>query len=116
ARPVDEGARRHPDPSRAGRVARLVERRIGGGRRREGHLLRPDGRHDPRLCRAVAQGDVRWPAVSLGEAMSAALPLLQGQAESMMTDTCTITRPGTPVFNASTGTYATPSTTIYTGK
>ena len=33
-----------------------------------------------------------------------------------MADTCTITRPGTPVFDSATGTYTTPSTTVYTGK
>lgn len=33
-----------------------------------------------------------------------------------MIDTCTITRPGTPVFDPATGTYTTPSTTVYTGK
>lgn len=37
-------------------------------------------------------------------------------AERLMTDTCTVTRPGEPVFNETTGTYTPTSTTIYTGK
>lgn len=54
--------------------------------------------------------------MSLGDAIAGALPRLQTEAETMMTDTCTITRPGEPVFNPTTGTYTTPSTTVYTGK
>lgn len=33
-----------------------------------------------------------------------------------MTDTCTIRRPGVPVFDSATGTYTTPSVTVYSGK
>jgi hypothetical protein len=56
--------------------------------------------------------------VSLGQAIAGALPLLQGEAESMMTDTCTITRGGgTRTFNATTGTYSTSGgSTVYSGK
>ncbi|HWU21550.1 MAG TPA: DUF6093 family protein [Nocardioides sp.] len=54
--------------------------------------------------------------MTLGGAISAALPLLRAQAESMMTDTCTITRPGEPVFDSTTGTYTDAGTTVYTGK
>lgn len=54
--------------------------------------------------------------MSLAGAISGVLPLLQGQAESRMTDTCTIRRPGAPVFDASTGTYTTAKPTVYSGK
>ena len=40
----------------------------------------------------------------------------QRAIEALMTDTCTITRDGTPVFDPATGLYTTPSTTIYSGK
>jgi len=43
--------------------------------------------------------------------------VLQAEAESMMTDTCTITRPGDGTFNDTTGEYTTAaSTTVYSGK
>jgi len=54
--------------------------------------------------------------VSLGQAITGALPLLQSEAESRMTDTCTIRRPGAPTFNSTTGAYTASSTTVYTGK
>lgn len=39
------------------------------------------------------------------------------QAESLMTDTCTITRgAASPVLNESTGKYDTPGSTVYSGK
>lgn len=65
----------------------------------------------------MAQGDVRRPTVTLGEAIASALPRLQAEAESMMTDSCVITRPGTKTFDDTTGNY-TPGTdaTVYTGK
>ena len=36
-------------------------------------------------------------------------------AESRMTDTCTVTRPGTPVFNESTGEYTSTPVSVYSG-
>lgn len=33
----------------------------------------------------------------------------------MMPDVCTVTRPGTPVFNSADGSYTAPATTVYTG-
>jgi hypothetical protein len=51
--------------------------------------------------------------------MTAAGTVTAGQAlaESLMVDTCTITRnDGDPVFNTTTGTYTQPTTTVYTGK
>jgi hypothetical protein len=56
--------------------------------------------------------------VTIGAAITGALPFMRAQAESMMTDSCVITRAsGDPVFNATTGKYDTPTPdTIYTGK
>ena len=56
--------------------------------------------------------------MSIGGAIAGALPLLRRQAESMMVDTCTITRAsGPPTFDAVTGVYTDPTpTTVYTGK
>lgn len=54
--------------------------------------------------------------MSLGQAITGALPLLRGQGESMMIDTCTIRRPASPTFNATTGAYTTTKTTVYSGK
>jgi hypothetical protein len=54
----------------------------------------------------------------IGEEVSARLPLLRAQAESLMQDACTITRTtaGT-TFNETTGQYDAGSTsTLYTGK
>ncbi|HET7386851.1 MAG TPA: DUF6093 family protein [Nocardioidaceae bacterium] len=53
--------------------------------------------------------------------MSATTAALRGQsaAERLMTDTCTITRPDPdtpPVFDDATGTYTTPTVTVYEGK
>lgn len=42
---------------------------------------------------------------------------MRQQAESLMTDTCTITRgAASPVLNESTGKYDTPGSTVYSGK
>lgn len=54
--------------------------------------------------------------MSLADAIDGALPLLQGQAESRMTDTCTIRRLGAAVFDPTTGTYAQPKPTVYSGQ
>lgn len=55
--------------------------------------------------------------MTLGAAIAGALPRLQAEAESMMTDSCVITRPGEPVFNDTTGQYTTPAgPTVYSGK
>jgi Family of unknown function (DUF6093) len=54
----------------------------------------------------------------IGYDIAAALPGLRAQAESLMLDTCTITRAGTGqgVWNETTGSYDPPaSTTVYTG-
>ena len=40
----------------------------------------------------------------------------QAAAERLMVDTCTITRNGDPVFDSTTGTYAQPTSPVYTGK
>ena len=55
--------------------------------------------------------------MSLGADVAAILPHLQAQAESMMQDTCTVTRGGMDVFNPDTGQYEpAPGPLIYTGK
>ena len=57
--------------------------------------------------------------MSIGAVISGALPFLQGQAESMMTDACTITRidpDATQTFDPATGTYTVPDPlTVYSG-
>lgn len=45
-----------------------------------------------------------------------ALPVFRSEAESLMVDTCTITRPGAPVTDPDTGEVTNPSTPVYTGK
>ena len=45
--------------------------------------------------------------VSLGADIAAALPELRRQAESMMRDTCTITRPGAQTWDDAAGAYTT---------
>ena len=56
----------------------------------------------------------------IGAEIAAALPQLRAEAESLMRDTCMITRidpDGTPVFNSDTGLYVDPlPLTVYTGK
>lgn len=57
--------------------------------------------------------------MTLGAEIAARLPQLRTVAESMMADTCTITRPsGPPVFDATTGQYNDPPApiTVYSGK
>ena len=54
--------------------------------------------------------------MSINAAIAGRLPYLQRQAESMMTDTCTIVREGTPTFDPTTGKYTTPTSPIYSGK
>jgi hypothetical protein len=51
-------------------------------------------------------------------ALSAEAALLAGrrEAESLMLDACTITRPGEPVFSEATGGFTSTSTTVYEGK
>lgn len=45
-----------------------------------------------------------------------ALPVFRAEAESLMLDTCTITRPGTPVTDPNTGDVTNTPTNVYTGK
>ncbi len=45
--------------------------------------------------------------MSLGAAIAGALPGLRAQAESMMRDTCTITRPGAQTWDDAAGAYTT---------
>lgn len=50
----------------------------------------------------------------LADAILATLPELRAHAESMMTDTCTVTRPGAATTTGGTVTVTSP--TVYTGK
>lgn len=43
------------------------------------------------------------------------LPFLRAQAESLMIDTCTVTRPGDPVTDPETGNVTPGSTPVYSG-
>lgn len=52
---------------------------------------------------------------SLADHISAALPELRAQAESLMVTPCTITRTGARVLDENTGNYTTPTTVIYAG-
>lgn len=52
----------------------------------------------------------------LGDYVAQMLPELRAQAESMMTDTVTITRPGPATTNPDTSREETPMTTVYTGR
>lgn len=52
----------------------------------------------------------------IGGILAGAVPFLREQAESLMLDTCTITRPGTPVTDPETGTVTNTSTEVYAGK
>lgn len=54
--------------------------------------------------------------MSLIDDILAALPVFRAEAESLMLDTCTITRPGEPVTDPDTGDVTNPSTPVYTGK
>ena len=44
------------------------------------------------------------------------LPFLRTQAESLMIDTCTVSRPGDPVTDPATGNVTPGSTLVYTGQ
>lgn len=55
--------------------------------------------------------------MNLGADIAGTLPLFRSQAESLMNDSCTITRGGADVFNPVTGQYEPdPGATIYAGK
>ncbi|WP_353707609.1 DUF6093 family protein [Cellulosimicrobium sp. ES-005] len=54
--------------------------------------------------------------MTFGDAIAGALPRLRGYAEKLMTDSCTVTRPGTPVTDPATGVTTTPQTLLYTGR
>lgn len=55
--------------------------------------------------------------MNLGADIAGILPSLRAQAESMMQDTCTVTRGGADVFNPDTGQYEpAPGETIYADK
>jgi hypothetical protein len=53
----------------------------------------------------------------LGHDVAAALPALRAQAESLMVDSCTITAPGTPVWDEDAGAYVPGAPTVlYSGR
>lgn len=52
----------------------------------------------------------------LGDDIADALPELRAQAESRMRDSCTVTRPGAPVWNPTTLQNDATPVTVYTGK
>ena len=54
--------------------------------------------------------------MSLVSDILAALPVFRAEAESLMLDACTITRPGTPVTDPDSGEVTNTSTPVYTGK
>ena len=54
--------------------------------------------------------------MTLGDDVVATLPLLRAQAESLMRDTCTITRPGVPQLDENTGLLTAPEALVYEGK
>lgn len=54
--------------------------------------------------------------MSLLSDILATLPVFRAEAESLMLDACTITRPGEPVTDPDTGEVTNTSTTVYTGK
>lgn len=54
--------------------------------------------------------------MTLGADVVAALPGFRAQAESLMTDTCTVSRGGGEVFNPATGQYEAAQTPVYEGK
>lgn len=54
--------------------------------------------------------------MSLLSDILATLPILRAEAESLMLDACTITRPGAPVTDPGTGNVTNTATTVYTGK
>lgn len=52
----------------------------------------------------------------IGGILAGVVPFLREQAESLMLDTCTITRPGAPVTDPATGDVTNTPVTVYTGK
>lgn len=44
------------------------------------------------------------------------IPEIRQEAESLMIDSCVISRGGTPIFDENTGEYTTPGTVVYSGK
>lgn len=54
--------------------------------------------------------------MSLAADLSAALPFLQAEAESLMVDTCIIDRPGEPVTDPETGAVMPSHSVVYEGK
>ena len=52
----------------------------------------------------------------IGDILAGVVPFLREQAESLMLDTCTITRPGPPATDPNTGDVTNTPTTVYTGK
>ncbi|MGK3957891.1 DUF6093 family protein [Arthrobacter sp. R4] len=54
--------------------------------------------------------------MSLADDVLAALPVFRAEAESLMVDACTITRPGEPVTDPNNGNVTNTATTVYTGK
>ena len=54
--------------------------------------------------------------MSFAEDVIGVLPFLRTQAESLMIDECTITRPGDPVTNPDTGDVTNTPSTVYAGK
>lgn len=53
--------------------------------------------------------------MTFAEDIIGVLPFLRTQAESLMVDTCTITRPGDPVTDPDTGDVTPSSTFVYSG-
>jgi hypothetical protein len=51
----------------------------------------------------------------IGGILAGVVPLLRGQAESLMLDSCTVHRPGIPVTDPETGVVAPSLTLVYTG-
>ena len=53
--------------------------------------------------------------MNLGYDIAQALPGLRAEAESRMTDTCTISRPGPETFNETTGEYTSTMVSVFSG-
>jgi hypothetical protein len=51
----------------------------------------------------------------IADDIRAALPIMQQQAESLMTSPCLITRPGTPVLDEDTGNITPTTVTVFSG-
>lgn len=52
----------------------------------------------------------------IGGILAGVAPFLREQADSMMLDSCTVNRPGTPVTDPTTGVVTPSLTLVYTGK